>query len=269
MKKSLLLDNVFVNHESLCLINEFNFLDCESLETNLLPTDSILRKEKELQNIIINKGYILKDNNTNKKIGVIAEKFRHLSNIINTVEGIDVKFIDNLKEENFDNYNIIITNRIDLKIQNKIISTKKNVVFVLDREIVSKYFYYHLNFIEHKFVNFDTLSLKGFVDLILNARELEKDFNDKYVTYKLKDYFKIESNGNVSPISEITNSKLTDIHDLLVIKYNLDNIHNFKSIDILNNASKKSNFKQIFKNYTVKTQKILEENLIFLFVFLL
>ena len=264
MKKSLLINNIFLNHKSLCLINEFNFLDCESLETNLLPTDSILRKEKELQNILINKGYILKDNNTNKKIGVIAEKFSHLSNIINTVEGIDIKFIDNFKEDNFDNYNIIITNRIDLEIKNKIISTKKNVVFVLDREIVSTYFYYHLNFIEHKFVNFDTLSLKGFVDLILNARDLEKNFNDKCVTYKLKDYFKIESNGNVSPITEITNSKLTDIHDLLVIKYNLDNIHNFKSIDILNSASKKSNFKQIIKKLYSENPRDIERKLNFL-----
>lgn len=237
-------------------LNISNLNDSESIETNILPTDSLLQTDMELQKIIINKGYILKENNLNKRVGIISDKFEQLSKTLKDIEDINFEFINNYTEKNFDNYSVVITDRIDTQIKKNIINTKKNVFFILDREIVCEKLYHHLHFIEHKIVQFEILSIREMVKLILGFVNFDKSYSVDFISYRFKDYFELNGNNGATLKSEKINRNLSDILDFNTINKALCDINNFQNIDIIYKASKTDNLISIFhKIYNEKPRE--------------
>lgn len=237
-------------------LNISNLKNSESIETNILPTDSLLQTDMELQKIIINKGYILKENNLNKSVGIISDRFELLSKTLKNIKDINFEFLNNYTEENFDNYSVVITDRVDTRIKNKIINTKKNVLYILDRQIVCKKLYHHLHFIEHKIIQFEILSIKEMVKLILGFVNFNKSYSDNFVSYKFKDYFELNGNNGATLKPEKINRNLSDILDFNIINNCFSDINNFKNIEIINeNCGTESFINILNKLYNEKIRK--------------
>lgn len=212
-----------------------------------LPTDFHFPNQLINNYIFDNDTFIIKESNGLSDNILIISENNKINKSIKILCKNKITTQSCVKDLNFDDYGLIIVEKINFSIIKKIRSCQKDVKFIIDENLIKNELYYAMHFMSYEIYNFKEIKLRQYFELI-NSFNKDLISRNKYIkVFNIHDYFHIDKNNSISFFDEKTNNNLRLLKDKNIIREYILRCDLPENYYKLLEISKNSNFIKIIK----------------------